>query len=45
MENYGNFSIFLWAFVNKLWLMKKKERKKNDKIDFFVAKFFDYTKG
>ena len=29
------FSIFFWAFVNKLWL--KKSKKENTKLDTFVA--------
>ena len=31
MKNFGDFSIFLGAFVNELWLTKKKERKKERK--------------
>ena len=30
MENCGNFSIFLWAFVNELWLTKKKEEEEEE---------------
>ena len=48
IENCDDFSIFLWAFVNKLWLMEKKERKKErkkDKMEIFVVEFLDFTKG
>ena len=50
MRNCGDFSIFLRAFVNELWLAKKKkerkkERKKKDKMEIFVAEFLDFTKG
>ena len=41
MENYGNFSVFLQAFVNELWLTKKKK----DKMEISVAEFLDCTKG
>ena len=40
MENCGDFSIFLQAFVNE-----KKEGKKKDKIEIFVVEFLNFTKG
>ena len=49
MKNCGNFFVFLRAFVDELWLTKKKkkERKKErkDKMEIFVAEFLDCTKG
>ena len=39
MENCGDFSIFLQAFVNKLWLTKKKkERMKERQNENFCNK-------
>ena len=47
MKNFGDFSIFLQAFINELCLMKKKKegKKEKDKMEIFVAEFLDYTKG
>ena len=46
MKNCGDFLVFLRAFVDELWLTKKKkERKKKDKMEIFVAEFLDCTKG
>ena len=30
MENFGDFSIFLWIFVNELRLTKKKEEEEEE---------------
>ena len=38
MENCGDF---LQAFVNELWLTEKKERRKKNKMDIFVAELLD----
>ena len=39
-QNGSNFSIFLWVFINELWLTGKKEE--NGKI--FVVGLLDWTK-
>ena len=37
MKNCGDFSIFLRALVNELWMMKKKERKKGGQNGQFCS--------
>ena len=44
MENCGDFSVILWAFINEIIMADGKERRKN-KMDIFVAELLDCTKG
>ena len=40
----GELWLFSQAFINELWLTKRKKKKK-EKMEIFVAEFLDCTKG